>query len=74
MKAGGFLNGIRLLKEARKAGIKTMIGCMVETTLGISSAMQLCSLVDYADLDSFILVRDEPFDLVKEENGELRFK
>src|SRR6185436_4179969 len=44
MKAGGYLNGIKLLKEAKKAGMKTMIGCMVETTLGISSAMHLCSL------------------------------
>ncbi len=73
MKAGGYLNGIRLLKEARKSGMQTMIGCMVETTLGISSAMRLCSLVDYADLDSFIYIRDEPFGLVKETNGELTF-
>ena len=73
MKAGGFMNGIRLLKEARNSGMRTMIGCMVETTLGISSAMRLCSLVDYADLDSFILVRNEPFGLVKEQNGELFF-
>ena len=73
MKAGGFLNGIRLLKEARKSGMQTMIGCMVETTLGISSAMRLCSLVDYADLDSFIYIRNEPFSLVKEYNGELVF-
>lgn len=73
MKAGGYLNGIRLLKEARNHGMKTMIGCMVETTLGISSSMQLYSLVDYADLDSFIYIRDEPFGLVKELNGELIF-
>ncbi len=73
MKAGGFLNGIRLLKEARKYGMQTMIGCMVETTLGISSAMRLCSLVDYTDLDSFIYIRNEPFSLVKEYNGELVF-
>ncbi len=73
MKAGGILNGIRLLKEAREAGMKTMIGCMVETSLGISSSMRLCSLVDYADLDSFIYVRNEPFGLVKENNGELTF-
>jgi L-alanine-DL-glutamate epimerase-like enolase superfamily enzyme len=73
MKAGGFMNGIRLLKEARSAGMKTMIGCMVETSLGISSAMKLCSLADYADLDSFILVRDEPFGLIHEQNGELTF-
>jgi L-alanine-DL-glutamate epimerase-like enolase superfamily enzyme len=74
MKAGGFINGIRLLKEAKNHGMQTMIGCMVETTLGISSAMRLCSLVDYADLDSFILIRDEPFALAEEKNGELFFK
>ena len=73
MKAGGYLNGIQLLKDAKKSGMKTMIGCMVETTLGISSAMHLCSLADYADLDSFIYIRDEPFGLVKELNGELIF-
>jgi L-alanine-DL-glutamate epimerase-like enolase superfamily enzyme len=73
MKAGGYLNGIRLLKEARRYKLKTMIGCMVETTLGISSAMQLCSLVDYADLDSFLLVKNEPFGLVEEHHGILTF-
>jgi L-alanine-DL-glutamate epimerase-like enolase superfamily enzyme len=73
MKAGGYVNGIRLLKEAKKAGMKTMIGCMVETTLGISSAMRLCNLVDYADLDSFMLVKEEPFGLVKEYKGVLDF-
>lgn len=73
MKAGGYLNGIRLLKEAKKHGMKTMIGCMVETTIGISSAMRLCSLADYADLDSFILIKDEPYSLVDETNGELKF-
>ncbi len=74
MKAGGFLNGIRLLREARKAGMKTMIGCMVETTLGIESAMRLCGLVDYVDLDSFILVENEPFGKVLEDGGVLTFK
>ena len=73
MKAGSFQNGIRLLKEARKNKMQTMIGCMVETTLGISSAMRLCSLTDYADLDSFILVKEEPFKLIDEVNGELSF-
>ena len=42
MKAGSYMNGIRLLTEARKRGMKTMIGCMVETTLGIRSGMNLC--------------------------------
>jgi len=74
MKAGGYLNGMRILKEARNKGMKTMIGCMVESTLGISSAMYLCVLVDYVDLDGFLIIKDEPFGLVNENNGELSFK
>ena len=74
MKAGGYLNGLRLLNEAKANNMRTMIGCMVETTLGISSAMNLCSLVDYADLDSFILLKDEPFGLIDEKNGVLTNK
>jgi L-alanine-DL-glutamate epimerase-like enolase superfamily enzyme len=73
MKAGGFMNGIRLLKEAKKNNMMTMIGCMVETTLGISSGMRLCSLADYADLDSFLLLKEEPYKMATEEMGELKF-
>ncbi|MEO8085586.1 MAG: enolase C-terminal domain-like protein [Bacteroidota bacterium] len=69
MKAGGYLNAVRLLKEARANKMKTMIGCMVETTLAISSGLHLCALADYADLDSFLVVKNEPYGLVKEENG-----
>ncbi len=71
MKAGGYLNGIRLLKEAQKHGLKTMIGCMVETGLGISSGLHLASLSDYLDLDSFLILKDDKFPLVTEENGRL---
>lgn len=73
MKAGGYLNGIRILNEARSHGMKTMIGCMVETTLGISAALNLCGCVDYADLDGFMIVEDEPMGLLKEENGVVSF-
>jgi L-alanine-DL-glutamate epimerase-like enolase superfamily enzyme len=71
MKAGGYMNAIRLLKEAKKNNMQTMIGCMVETTLGISSAMNLCSLADYADLDSFLLIKEEPFKFIEERDGRL---
>jgi len=69
MKAGGYLNGIRILKEAKARNLTTMIGCMVETTLGIKSAWNLGSLVDYADLDGCLIVENEPFHLIKEEDG-----
>ncbi len=69
MKAGGYLNGLRILNEARKRNMQTMVGCMVETTLGISSAWNLCANVNYADLDGCLLIANEPFHMLKEENG-----
>lgn len=73
MKAGGYLNAAKLLKEARKNNMKTMIGCMVETTLAISSGLHLCALADYADLDSFLVVKNEPYGLGKESEGILSY-
>jgi L-alanine-DL-glutamate epimerase-like enolase superfamily enzyme len=71
MKAGGYLNGLRILHETRIHGLETMIGCMVETSLGIWSALQVSSLADVCDLDGFLVVQDEPFGLVGEEQGHL---
>jgi L-alanine-DL-glutamate epimerase-like enolase superfamily enzyme len=71
MKAGGYLEGIRILREAARRGMKTMIGCMVETTLGISSAYRLTALAGYADLDSFLLLEKEPFGKLTEKSGQL---
>lgn len=69
MKAGGYINGIRILREAQQRNMVTMIGCMVETTLGIGSAWNLCSLAEYADLDGCLIVANEPFGYLQETNG-----
>ena len=69
MKARCYYNGAHLLRQARQHGLFTMVGCMVETSLGISSAMNLASLADYTDLDGFLLVKNDPFKLVHEQNG-----
>lgn len=74
MKAGGYLNGLAILNTARKHGLKTMIGCMVETSVGISSAMHLCYGLDYIDLDGSLILKNEPFGLLKESEGQLHFK
>ncbi len=71
MKAGGYLNAVRLLQEVRKHGMMAMIGCMVESSLGIWCAMQLSAAFDFADLDGFMIVEDEPFKLVHEREGVL---
>lgn len=72
-KAGGHYQALRQLKEARELGLKTMLGCMVETSLGISCAMNIAHGVDYFDLDGFLLLKDDPFKLVYEEMGKLYF-
>ncbi|SET03293.1 dipeptide epimerase [Hymenobacter actinosclerus] len=69
MKAGGYRNGLRILRQTRIHGLQTMLGCMVETSLGIWSALQISALADVCDLDGFWVVRDEPFGLVREQNG-----
>ncbi|TGE08112.1 dipeptide epimerase [Hymenobacter fodinae] len=71
MKAGGYLNGLRILRETRIHGLETMVGCMVETSLGIWSALQVSTLADVCDLDGFLVVQEEPFGLVAEEQGYL---
>jgi L-alanine-DL-glutamate epimerase-like enolase superfamily enzyme len=74
MKAGGFRRGIELLRRTRAHGLMTMIGCMVETTVGIAAALEISALADVHDLDGFLIVQDEPFGLVGEENGQLSFR
>jgi L-alanine-DL-glutamate epimerase-like enolase superfamily enzyme len=73
MKAGGYLNGLNILNQARNHGLKTMIGCMIETSLGISSAMNICYNINYIDLDGFFIIKNEPFKLATEKNGRLYF-
>ncbi|GAB5442139.1 MAG: dipeptide epimerase [Fuerstiella sp.] len=59
-KCGGLTPALIMLRQARKLGLKTMIGCMVESSIGISGAAQLLPLLDYADLDGAVLLQDEP--------------
>ncbi len=69
MKAGGYVNGVSILERARRRKMITMVGCMVETTLGIGCAWNLCGMADYADLDGCLIISNEPFHLLKEEQG-----
>nr|GFB96744.1 hypothetical protein [Tanacetum cinerariifolium] len=71
MKAGGYQRGIDLLRRTRAHGLLPMLGCMVETSLGIWSALQISALADVHDLDGMLIVRDEPFGLVQEAEGQL---
>lgn len=59
-KCGGLTPAVRMLQRARQQGMKTMVGCMVESSVGISAAAQLLPLLDYADLDGATLLADDP--------------
>ena len=74
MKAGGFRRGIDLLRRTRAHGLIPMIGCMVETSVGIAAALQINALAEVLDLDGFLVIRDEPFGLVTETEGRLQLR
>lgn len=59
-KCGGLSPALRMLRHARSVGMRTMVGCMVETSIGISAAAQLLPLLDYADLDGAALLARDP--------------
>ena len=61
-----------MIKNARKLGLKIMIGCMTETTIGISAAAQLLSKVDYADLDGPLLLAEDLAHGLNFENGRIQ--
>jgi len=71
MKAGGILEALKMIWLAQSLGMKTMLGCMVESSLAISAAAALSPLVDYADLDGNLLILDDPFDGVHVRDGRL---
>ena len=60
-KAGGLREGVRMVHAARALGLGVMLGCMVETQLGIAAAAQMASLVDWVDLDGHLLLGAEPW-------------
>ena len=72
-KTGGISGGFEALSAARKTGLKTMIGCMIETSVLISAAAHLSELCDYLDIDGNVLIKDDPYLGVTSEKGILSF-
>ncbi|MYI93645.1 dipeptide epimerase, partial [Candidatus Poribacteria bacterium] len=71
VKCGGLLEAVRMIHVARAHGLRVMIGCMIESSLGITAAAHLSPLVDYADLDGNLLIKNDPFSGVTLNNGKL---
>ncbi len=62
MKAGGLAPGLAMVQRARRCGLRLMLGCMIETSLGITAAAHLAGLADWVDLDAPLLVSNDPFE------------
>jgi L-alanine-DL-glutamate epimerase-like enolase superfamily enzyme len=62
MKSTGMREAQKMLQLARALGMKVMLGCMTETSCGISAASHLSPMVDWADLDGALLISNDVFD------------
>jgi L-alanine-DL-glutamate epimerase-like enolase superfamily enzyme len=72
VKCGGILPALRALELARLLGLKTMLGCMIESSLCITAAAHLGPLADFVDLDGPLLITNDPFRGVEYEGARLR--
>jgi L-alanine-DL-glutamate epimerase-like enolase superfamily enzyme len=59
VKCGGLTPALEIIKKAKKLNYKIMIGCMTESTVGISAGAVLAPLVDYCDLDGANLIAQD---------------
>jgi L-alanine-DL-glutamate epimerase-like enolase superfamily enzyme len=60
-KSGGIREALRMVPAARKLGLGVMLGCMVESGLGIAAGASIASLCDHVDLDGNLLLREDPW-------------
>ncbi|HUS05127.1 MAG TPA: dipeptide epimerase, partial [Bryobacteraceae bacterium] len=71
MKTGGIMEAYKMIQVAKAFKLKTMLGCMIESSVGITAAAHLSPLVDFADLDGNLLIANDRFSGVKVVNGKL---
>lgn len=59
MKCGGLTPALEMITEAKKLGYKIMLGCMTESSIGISAGCAIAGLLDFADLDGANLISND---------------
>ena len=68
-KSGGIREAVRMAHAARALGLAVMLGCMIESGLGISATAQIASLCDHVDLDGNLLLAEDPWPGVEFRDG-----
>ena len=69
VKCGGLTPARRMITEARRLGLSVMVGCMTESSVGISAIAQLLPLLDYVDMDGAVLLAKDIADGVRLDRG-----
>jgi L-alanine-DL-glutamate epimerase-like enolase superfamily enzyme len=73
VKAGGITPALRMIQQAKALGMKTMVGCMTESSVGISAIAHIAPLLDYVDMDGAMLLAKDPAQGVQISPTEVRF-
>jgi L-Ala-D/L-Glu epimerase len=73
VKCGGLTPGKRMIEAAKKLGLKTMVGCMTESTVGISAIAHLLPQLDYVDMDGALLLAEDIATGVKITDGKISY-
>ncbi len=73
-KTGGIQEGLKFIQMARACNLEVMIGCMLESSCGITAAVHLAPLADYLDLDGALLLANDPFNGATCKSGLLEIK
>jgi L-alanine-DL-glutamate epimerase-like enolase superfamily enzyme len=68
-KSGGIREAVRMVHAARALGLGCMLGCMIESGLGIAAGAHIASLFDHVDLDGNILIAHDPWPGVQFSDG-----
>jgi L-Ala-D/L-Glu epimerase len=72
-KCGGLTPALRMIANARSKNMRVMMGCMTESSIGISSIGHITPLLDFVDMDGALLISNDPAEGVKVENGNIIF-
>ena len=72
-KCGGLTPGKRMLEKAKSLGLKTMVGCMTESSIGISAIAHLLPLLDYVDMDGSLLLKEDIANGININNGVISY-
>jgi L-alanine-DL-glutamate epimerase-like enolase superfamily enzyme len=71
MKSEGLREALRMIHTARAHDMQIMLGCFIESSVGVTAAAHLAPLCDYADLDGPLLIRNDPYRGLKYDGAKL---